>query len=507
MTVARLTSDSSVLGLLQNDNLSPLHLIVSDTAAHIEGDFGALNTNATVNKIVVTDSGSSEIMLSAAMAVGDSAAIGELYASDGATAGSVAVSDIASVISTDFNVLNGDASVDRIIVTDSASLQVTLLAADAIADSRAEGELYQADGITAAQVVVSDVASAISSNLDALNADLHVGAITLQDPSDALALFAAQVAGDTRALDAITPSYTIAVADSSADVAQYLNALDDNTSIGSIAVTDAGPIDVSVATFGRDQTAIAIMTRGVDGPQALVTVSDSTANVALDLVNLKDSIAEIAGINLTDSGTLHISSIAALAADAPVIAEITSNYTLAVSDSGGDITSVGLDALEAYAVAGHLQSLSVDGGGDIAITVAEIASDQDALALTANGDASPYTLAVTDTASHVGASPERACAEQPHRCDRAEQSGERDDDHGRAIYRRRRVVRRVHHRLSFQRHRGGGGGCGCCVGRRPCDEPDGVGHRRGCGGEPRRPGGHRRFNQQCRLDRRERADD
>ena len=403
VTVAQLGADSTALGLLHNANQSVGHVLVSDTAANIQGVLGALNAYPFVNKIVVTDSVSNEVTISVAMTSADPIALGELYAFDGTSAASSAVSDTASAISFGFGSLNADVSVDRIIVADSSSQQVILSAAAAVADTRAEGELYRSNNATAALVAVSDVASELSNHLDSLNANVHVGPIIILDPGNALTLLAAQVADDARALGAISPSYTIAVTDSAANVAQYLDALDDNTSIGSITVNDSGSIDVSVSTFGRDQSAIAAMTRGSDGSEALVTVADTTANIGANLVNLTDFVSEIASLVLDDSGTLVISSVAALNADTSVIAKITSGYTLAISDSGGNMTGAVLDTLETYATGGHVESLTVDGGAAIAITVAEITSDHDVLALTANGDGSAYTLAVADTAANVAA--------------------------------------------------------------------------------------------------------
>ncbi len=92
-------------------------------------------------------------------------ALGELFLADGTTAAHVAVSDTASAISGAFDALNANTHVDKIIVSDAN--EVTISVAQAASDTVALGELFLTGGTTPAHVAVSDTASAISGAFDA----------------------------------------------------------------------------------------------------------------------------------------------------------------------------------------------------------------------------------------------------------------------------------------------------------------------------------------------------
>ncbi len=66
-------------------------------------------------------------------------------------------------------------------------------------------------------IAVTDTAANVSANIDALNADTHVTSIALTDSgTQVLTLAAAQALDDTRALATIGP-YTITIVDTAAD--------------------------------------------------------------------------------------------------------------------------------------------------------------------------------------------------------------------------------------------------------------------------------------------------
>ena len=73
---------------------------------------------------------------------------------------------------------------------------------------------------------VSDMAANVAANIDALNADANVTSILLVDfTTPALSLDVAQALGDTTALDEIASPYTIAIADTAANVSANLAAI------------------------------------------------------------------------------------------------------------------------------------------------------------------------------------------------------------------------------------------------------------------------------------------
>ena len=92
-------------------------------------------------------------------------------------------------------------------------------------------------------IAIADTAANVSANIDVLNADAHVTAITLTGTGNAsaLALTVAQALNDTNALGAITNgSYAIAVTDTPANVAANFDALNSDTDVTSIAPRGGG---------------------------------------------------------------------------------------------------------------------------------------------------------------------------------------------------------------------------------------------------------------------------
>ena len=413
VTVAQLTSDSTILGKLHNQNGGAVHVIVQDTAADIGGAaFDALSGNSLVNQIVVSDSASNQVTISASQLVPDATALGELRQSDGTTPASVTVSDTAGDIASAFGAL-GAATVGKIIVSDSSSNEVTLSAAVAAADTVAEGKLYLAGGTVQADVAVDDSNSAISAVFDSLSGNSNVDHITIN--SGALTLTASQVADDSLGFAKITGlGYAVDVSDTSANIARYFGALNGNTSVESITPIDGGPISLTYQQAYSD-------TGAIDNLQAKVEVVDSGANIILE--NLLDiagsaysgdtSESELAGITINDSAPLAVTSIAQLGEISAAISAgsvsvpggllslIDGAYTLAVSDLAANISESALDTLQGLATAGHLASLTVTNSEDLAIDVAGVTRDAGVLALTSNAGDLPYKLAVTDTAAHI----------------------------------------------------------------------------------------------------------
>ena len=90
----------------------------------------------------------------------------------------VNVTDTASAISGDLDALAADGQVGVITVSDSQPVTVTV--AQLTTDAAALAELRNADGSPVA-VTVSDTAANIAADLDALEGDPRVGAIVVSD--------------------------------------------------------------------------------------------------------------------------------------------------------------------------------------------------------------------------------------------------------------------------------------------------------------------------------------
>ena len=89
---------------------------------------------------------------------------------------------------------------------------------------------------------VADTAAEVSDHFDALNSDTKVSSITLTDhDTPTLYLTVAQALNDTTALGEITnTNYQIFIVDTAADVAGAIDALNGDAKIASIALTDPG---------------------------------------------------------------------------------------------------------------------------------------------------------------------------------------------------------------------------------------------------------------------------
>ncbi|HTT96752.1 MAG TPA: bluetail domain-containing putative surface protein, partial [Rhizomicrobium sp.] len=370
----------------------------------ISSAFDALSGNSHVDKIIVSDSSTNEVTISAAQAASDTTALNELKQANGTSIAHVAVSDTASAISSAFDALSGNSHVDKIIVNDSTTNEVTITVAQLSGDTTALSELKQSDGTTAAHVKISDSAANISAAFDALNSNTQVDKIVIS-PTAALTLSASQVAGDTTALGEIQGSYTIHVSDTAADITTYLDALHANGHVTQIVVSDNAEITVSIAQLSSDSDVIGDL-QNQDASTVHVIVADTAANIATALDSLNGN-ALVNAIVVSDSGTNEVTITAAqAAADTTALNELklangSTMAHVAVSDTASAI-STAFDALNGNS---HVDKIIVSdsgGGGEVRISVAQAASDTTALSeLKASDGSTMAHVAVLDTAVNI----------------------------------------------------------------------------------------------------------
>jgi hypothetical protein len=375
-------------------------LDVTDTAANVAANLDALGELAAfeeLTSITLTDSGTPTLAITADQAASDAAALGLITGSYG-----VAVSDTGANVAADLDALQAlaDAGVlSSVTLTDSTTptLSVTnsQLTDDADALAAIAGSYNLAvSGVSAADaaavaaithvvsVTIEDTAAHVTANLDDLETLADGGMLTLIALTDTsaptLSLTAAQLAGDTDALDVIFGLYSLAVS-------------------GVLAANAA-----SVASVANVTT---------------IAISDTAANVTTNLTTLQALAAAgmLASIALTDAGTPVLSlSQAQLGLDADALAAITTTYTVsvtavtagnaanaaaqtgvtsvAVSDTAANVAA-NLDALETLATGGKLSSITLINTDTptLTITASQLSSDADALGLIAGS----YHLAVT----------------------------------------------------------------------------------------------------------------
>ncbi len=264
-------------------------------------------------------------------------------------------------------------------------------------------------------------AAAISANLDLYETSLPAS-ITITD-NNPLTLTVGQISADATALsltaNANGSAYTVAIADTAAHVAADIDALNANSHITTIALSDPGTpaLTLSVAQLS-DATALGEITTPYT-----IAVSDTAAHVAaaIDALNANAHITTIA---LTDPGTVTLTlTIATALNDARVLGEITTPHTVALADTAANIASLTPTQIAALKTAGYVSIASTTGAVSMPLTEAQLlvsdgisvtgatlfATGTAATVLTltvaqaTNLSAAGYALQVVDTAAHIQA--------------------------------------------------------------------------------------------------------
>jgi beta-glucanase (GH16 family) len=187
---------------------------------------------------------------------------------------------------------------------------------------------------TPAGFAILDSATNVVGSLDALNADTHITSITLTDPSVAvLTLTVAQDLNDAAVLSKITGPYKIAMSDSASD-------------IGAITLARAAALKVAGVT-----------TINATGPVTL-----STAEAAI----LSGSRLKIAGARVTVTGSVN--AISALSTS-QTAAYVGQGYSLAIVDTAANIHALNKTQLQALAQR-NVTSVAASNGG-VTLTTAE----------------------------------------------------------------------------------------------------------------------------------------
>ena len=229
---------------------------------------------------------------------------------------------------------------------------MTLTAAQAADDTAALGKISNSDY----GVGISDRAQNVAANFDALEAETQISAITLTDvETPVLSLTTVEALDDTAVLGKITNTdYAVAAVDTVANVLTNGTALHADTAIASIEVSD------TAANIISNSSAL-----GDDAWITSVNVVDTAAHVSNDLTTLNGN-AQIASITLTDSGTPTLTLSAAQATtDTKALTAISNHsYAIALSDSVVHV-SAALDELNSES---QLSSITLTDSGTPTLT-------------------------------------------------------------------------------------------------------------------------------------------
>ncbi len=344
---------------------------ISDTAANVSGAIDALNADGSVNAITLTDSGAPTLSLSAAQALNDATALSDITNADY----SIAISDHAASVSTNFDALNADTRVSSITLTNSGTPILTLSAAQAVGDATAFAKITNASYA----IGIADTAADVSAALDALNADPKVSSITLTDNgTPTLSLTVAQALDDTTALGEITNTdYAISISDTAANILANASALSANSRVSSVTVVD------TAANVLANAGALA-----ADSDVPAIAVVDTAADILSDAAALDDN-PQVTSITAVDSAANILENSATLAALPKIAGQIVSDTATNVSGS--------IDALNADSDLGAIH-LTDSGTPTLTLTAAQALDDQTALSKIDNGT---YAIDIVDTAANV----------------------------------------------------------------------------------------------------------
>jgi hypothetical protein len=283
--------------------------------------------------------------------------------------------------------LTDTTSVDTTASNAKTTVTVTNGQPVVVSVSKFEADQATLDG-TPGGFDILDSAAHISSDLDQLNNDSHIDAITISDNGQ-VGASVQQLTSDTTAIgnleNANLSPGLLAINDTVADVEAGLSTLvRDRAEIGSITASN-GPVVVSAATFLADQSTLDKIVGGF-------AISDTANVIEADLDRLNDP--NISAITISDNGQIDV-SVAQLTKDATAIGDLEnaneSAVLLAINDTTGDVeTSLSTLVQDT----GEIDSITAS-FGPIVVSVATFLADQSTLDKTVGG------FDVTDAADNL----------------------------------------------------------------------------------------------------------
>ncbi|RFB76660.1 DUF4082 domain-containing protein [Methylovirgula sp. 4M-Z18] len=290
--------------------------VVSDTAVNVAAAFDALNADQSLAAIALTDPGTPTLALTARQAENDIAAFNLITNSNYI----LTVVDTSADVSTEFDQLNTDRTVSTITTTDSSTAALTLTATQVEHDTSAFRKITNASYT----IDVADTAANVGTLIDNLSGNSNLASVTLTDTgTPTVALAAYQVGDDSDVLQKISnPTYTIDVADYASDVSVYIDALNANTHLAAITLSDTsgrtpmltdsmgGILTLTSAQATNDILALGKITNTnyvVESGQSAVVYGDGnqlSINAASTSLNLKGgsnvvSVAQGMGATIT----------------------------------------------------------------------------------------------------------------------------------------------------------------------------------------------------------------
>ena len=304
-SVEQLTNDVTVLGKLQNANLSPVQLAINDRAADIQAGLSTLVADVGLGEIGSITASNGPIVVLAATFVADQSALDNIV-------GGSDVSDKAANVQANLDQLN-DPNISPITISDNDQISVSV--AQLTNDATAIGKLQNADDMPVL-LAVNDTAADIEDGLPTLVADTG----EIASIAGPIVVSAATALSDQSTLAKVVGG--VDVSDSATNLVANLPALNADSSV--VAITD----------FVGDATLSGGV--GVNAPNLSEAFgANLTVGEALDYAGAfsQDSGSETA---ITVGNTLSLTGTASLSG------ETTGAGTLALRPAGARRSSAAL---------------------------------------------------------------------------------------------------------------------------------------------------------------------
>jgi autotransporter-associated beta strand protein len=241
VSVAQLTTQTTAIGKLQNANLSPVLLAVTDTTADILAGLSMIVQDAgEIASVTASDDG--PIVVSAATFLADQPALDKIV-------GGFAVSDTAANITAALDQLD-DPNISTITISDNG--EITASVAQLATDATAIGKLGNANG-SSVLLAVNDTAGDVQTGLSTLVQDMgEIGTITTS--YGPIVVSVATFLADQSTLNKIVGGFD--VSDSAANLVADLSALDADSNVDAITAdigdaTLSGGVGVTAPSFSE----------------------------------------------------------------------------------------------------------------------------------------------------------------------------------------------------------------------------------------------------------------
>ena len=325
LTAEQVANDSNALGEITKASYT---INVVDSSANVSSNILAIADNAHVTSITLTDSGAPTLVVNVTQDISAAFAIDLVTNS----ALSVVVEDSAANISGNFSALNQNGQFASILLTDGGTPTLTLDAADAASGSNVLDAISNANF----SVAVTDSAANVAAVIDELNLLPHLSSISLTDGgTPTLTLTAAQALDDTSALNSIVGNYQIVVSDTAANIDANLTALNADTHISAIEVISSGAIPTFEAATSSTVE---------DGQSTVIGfIQPAVAGDALTLTQASGALG-IVSLGVITSGGQQILYTAPAAISSSQMDNVS--YTISEANGGSiaETASVQLDA-------------------------------------------------------------------------------------------------------------------------------------------------------------------